>query len=232
MSERVLGLIPAKGGSTRLAKKNILPVGGKPLINWAFDAVRCSEVCDQIILSTESQEVADVARSAGMDVPFLRPDHLARDPAGIVDVALHALDELEKAGQVFTTLVIAAPTCPLRTSQDVRDAYKLFQRSDRPFVMSVNEFSHTPFAALRMSASGRLSPCFPEYFGRKSQELPKTYRPNGAVHVLDVPAFRLAGTYFGDPLIAYVMPRERSYDIDTALDISEVEAFLATQGPR
>lgn len=230
VADRVLALIPAKGGSTRLAQKNIRRLAGRTLVEWAADAVRGSGVATRIVVSTESQDVAEAARSAGIEVPFLRPEHLARDPAGVVDVALHALSALEEQGETFSTLIITLPTCPFRTAEDIRGAYEMFVARGRAFILSVAGYPHTPFAAMRLDDDGTLSPWFPQYFGRKSQELPKAYRPNGGVHVLDVTKFRVARTYFGTPLIAYEMPRERSLDVDCEADLREAEAYLANQG--
>lgn len=224
--QSTLGLIPAKGGSTRLAKKNVHALGGRPLIAWAAEAARASGVIDRLVLSTEDAGVAEQARGLGIDVPFMRPPELARDPAGVVEVALHALETLEKAGERYDTIVILLPTCPFRTAADVRAAYELFIERGRPFLMSVAEYSHTPFAAYRMAEGGALAPVFPEYLELRSQQMPRAYRPNGAVHVLDVARFRAAGTYVADPLVGYVMPRERSIDIDTEADLREAEFML------
>jgi CMP-N-acetylneuraminic acid synthetase len=231
LSHRVLGLIPAKGGSTRFPRKNIARLAGRTLLEWTADAARSSGIIDRLVLSTEDEAVAAMGRAAGIEVPFLRPAELARDPAGVAQVALHALDALEATNARFSTLVILLPTCPLRTGSDVRAAYKLFIAKDRPFVMSVSEYSHTPFAALRMDEEGALDPWFPAYHGRKSQEMPRAYRANGAIHVLDVEKFREARTYFGRPLVGYVMPRERSIDIDTPADLAEAEALLRSADP-
>ncbi len=227
--ERVLGLIPAKGGSTRLAKKNIRQLAGRSLLDWTAEAARASGVIDRLVVSTEDEEVAQAARDLGLDVPFMRPQELARDPAGVVHVALHALETLEAAGESYDTLITLLPTCPLRSADDIRAAYDLFTERDRPFLLSVSEFEHTPFAALGPTDDGRLEPYMPEYFGRKSQEMPKAYRPNGAVHVLDVKAFRAAKTDLAQPLVGYVMPRARSFDIDTEDDLRAAEVHLLSQ---
>lgn len=224
---RTLGLIPAKGGSVRLLRKNLRLLGGRPLIAWAAKALRDSHVIDRLVLSTEDEGVATAAREAGIEVPFMRPDALARDPAGVVDVALHALDALEQAGDRFQTLVIALPTCPFRTADDIRTAAELYSERDAEFLMSVSAYPHTPFAALRLGDDGCVTPWFPEHFGKKSQQMPMAFRPNGAVHVLDVVAFRRTRSYVSQPLIAYVMPEERSIDIDTEEDLREAEIRLA-----
>jgi len=227
--ERILGLIPAKGGSTRLAKKNIRQLAGRSLLAWTADAARASGIIDRLIVSTEDEEVAREARTLGIEVPFMRPLELARDPAGVVQVALHALETLEAAGKTYDTLVTLLPTCPLRHAEDIRGAYDLFTQRERPFLLSVSEFDHTPFAALGPTEDGRLEPYMPQYFGRKSQEMPKAYRPNGAVHVLDVQAFRAAKTDIAQPMVGYVMPRERSFDIDTEEDLRAAEVHLTLQ---
>jgi len=228
-SERILGLIPAKGGSIRLPRKNVLPLGGRPLIAWTIDAARASGVVDRLVVSTEDPEVADVARAYGAE-PLRRPDHLARDPAGVVDVALHALDALEAEGDRFDTIVILLPTCPFRTPEDIRAAHRLHRDRPDAFIMSVSPFSHPPFAAFGLDEVGLLKPHFPEYIGRKSQEMPAAYRPNGAVHVLGAARFRQLRSYFAPPLVPYVMPVERSIDIDSAADMREAELRLKMEG--
>lgn len=224
----VLGLIPAKGGSTRLRRKNILPVGGKSLLEWTVDAALESGVLDRLVLSTEDDEIARLGRDAGADVPFMRPPELARDPAGVVDVALHALGELSELGEHYTTLVILLPTCPLRGADDIRAATRLFAEKQASFLMSVGPYDHTPFAALQLDKDGLLHPYFPEFTGRKGPEMPAAFRPNGAIHVLDVEAFRRERSYFAQPLVAYVMPAERSVDIDSAMDLAVAEAVYRT----
>ena len=221
-----LGLIPAKGCSSRFARKNIRYLGDKPLLAWAAEAARESGVIDRLILSTEDQEVANIAEDFGIEVPFLRPRELANDPAGVSETALHAIEQLESIGDYYKTLVILLPTCPLRTAEDIQAAYQLFLQKNRPFLMSVSEFSHTPLAALQQSEDGTLDPFMPQFFGRKSQEMPPAYRPNGAIHVLDVDAFKRERSYLANPLVGYVMPRERSIDIDTEEDLRSAEMQL------
>ncbi|MBB5016869.1 CMP-N-acetylneuraminic acid synthetase [Chitinivorax tropicus] len=221
-----LTLIPAKGCSTRLPRKNILPLGGKPLLAWAAEAARRAGVCGRIIISTEDEAVAAVAREYGIDVPFLRPAELGCDPAGVVQVALHALQTLRTQGEEYKRMIILLPTSPFRTASDIAEAVALFDTKQAKFLLSVSAFDHTPFAAMKLE-DGVVSPWFPEYFGRKSQEMPSAFRPNGAIHVLDVAAFEAAGSYFGQPLYAYEMPWPRSLDIDTVADLQMAEAVLA-----
>ena len=223
---RTLCLIPAKGGSTRLARKNVIELGGRPLIGWAIDAAVQSGCMDRIVVSTEDEAIAGKARSLGADTPFMRPMTLARDPAGVVDVALHALATLREQGDTYQTLVILLPTCPFRSSEDIRSAIELFRRQDGRFLMSVSRYEHTPFAAMKLGDDGLLDPYFKEYIGRKSQEMPQAVRANGAIHVLDVASFVQARSYYAQPLLGYEMPWERSVDIDTVHDLRLAESLL------
>jgi len=223
---RTICLIPAKGGSTRLARKNVISLGGRPLMGWAIDAAIRSARMDRIIVSTEDEAIAAIARKLGAETPFMRPLALARDPAGVVDVALHALATLRDQGDIYQTLVILLPTCPFRTDEDIRLAIDLFRRENGKFLMSVSKYDHTPFAAMKLGPDGLLQPFFQEYIGRKSQEMPVAVRANGAIHVLDVAAFEQARSYYAQPLLGYEMPWERSADIDTVHDLRLAESLL------
>lgn len=225
--ERIIILIPAKGSSVRLPRKNISLLGGKTLLAWAVNVAESTNLADQIVVSSEDPEVVLEAEKLGHRPPFIRPKELSRNPAGIEEVAIHTLDEMESKGEAFDTLIILPPTSPFRTPEDVHACYKLFKANDRAIVLSVSEYSHMPFAALLQDDRGKVTPAFPEYFGRKSQDVPKTYRPNGAVHVLDVPSFRATGSYLEQPLYSYVMPRERSIDIDTYDDLVEAQFIFS-----
>ena len=226
-SPRVLGLIPAKGASTRLPRKNLRLLGGRPLIDWTIAAAKEAAICDRLVVSTEDAEIAALARVAGAEVPFERPGDLAVDPAGVVQVALHALETLEAAGDRYDVICIMLPTCPFRTAADLEQAFAQFRARPEPNLMSVAPFDHTPFNAVGIGNDGLLFPHFPDKFGRKSQEQPAAFRPNGAIHILDVPWFRQSRSYLAPPILAYVMPRERSIDIDSEDDLREAESLLA-----
>lgn len=222
----ILCVIPAKGGSVRLARKNLLLLGGKPLLAWAVEAALKSKLMTKVIVSTEDERVSAAARSFGAETPFVRPDHLARDPAGVVDVALHAIDEMRSQGMEYETLIILLPTCPFRTADDILGAFQLFKTSEARFLMSVAEYDHTPFAAMAFDEKHRLLPYFPNYIGAKSQAMPKAYRSNGAIHILNVGAFERERSYYAQPLIGYEMPWQRSIDIDTEYDLRFAESLL------
>jgi CMP-N-acetylneuraminic acid synthetase len=214
-----------EGGSTRLPRKNILPLGGKSLLAWAGQALKGSGICDRIVVSTDDYEIADHADENGIDVPFIRPTELSYDPAGVADVALHCIEALENHGERYDTIVITLPTCPFRTSQDLQKAYKKFLDRKAKFLLSVSAYDHTHFAAMKLE-NDIVSAFFPKYFGLKSQEMPLAFRPNGALHILDVLAFKSTRNYFTQPLYAYEMQWPKGIDIDTQDDLAIAEALL------
>ena len=224
---RILGVVPAKAGSTRLPRKNLRALGGKPLLGWAADAARETRRFDRLIVSTEDDEMAKAARRHGLETPFMRPPELAVDPVEADGVGLHALEALAAQGERFDVLAIMLPTCPFRTAQDIVDALDLFLARDEPNLMSLAPFDHTPFAAVRVERNGTAAPFFPDMFGHSAREHPSAYRPNGAVHVLDAAWFEKSRSYLKGPMVGYVMPRVRSIDIDTEEDLRLADRMLA-----
>ncbi len=223
-----LTVIPAKLGSNRLKKKNIRELAGKPLINYTIEAALNSIICGEVMVSTESAEISKIAEIAGAKIPFMRPDKLSKDPAGVVDVCMHVLSEYEKVDRFFKKLIILLPTSPFRSKEDIQESNRLFEESEAKFLMSVSEFGNNPYGALYFEKDkfNTVSSCFPDYVGKKAHEVPKTFRANGAVCIVDVDAFKEAGTYYGTPLYAYVMPWHRSIDIDTEHDFKFAEYLI------
>lgn len=230
---RVLGLIPAKAGSVRLPGKNIRPLAGKTLLERTIHSARKSGICDRIFVSTENPEVAHIARETGVELSFMRPDHLARDPAGVVEVALHVLEEWERRGETYDTLVILLPTSPFRRAEDITGALETYLRLKVDFLMSVMREIHSPLSSLVLEA-GRLLPLHPEWLNRTgaraTAELPTLVRCNGAITIMDVARFREERNYYAYPLGAFEMSVERSLDIDTELEFVFAE-FLAARHP-
>lgn len=230
---RLLALIPAKEGSERLKRKNIRLLAGKTLLERAIVSARKTNLFSRIIVSTESDRVAAIAREINLDIPFMRPPELSRDPAGVVEVALHALEELERLGQRFDTLVILLPTSPFRKSEDILGAIRAYKDLGVNFLMSVVKESKTPLSSL-VREGDFLSPLHPDWLNktgsRITESTPELFRSNGAITVVDVNRFREEKNYYSYPLGAYEMPLERSLDIDSEYDFSFAE-FLAARHP-
>jgi CMP-N-acetylneuraminic acid synthetase len=230
---RVLALIPAKEGSHRLPGKNIMPLAGITLLERAIHSADKTGLFRRICVSTESETVAAIARQAGVETPFMRPSELARDPAGVVEVALHALDQWEQRGEHFDTLVILLPTSPFRRAADINGAMRAYLRLGVDFLMTVVREVHSPLASLTREGE-HLLPLHPDWInltGSKSGPIyPDLVRSNGAVTIVDVARFRKERNYYAYPLGAYEMPVERSLDIDTELEFVFAE-FLAKRYP-
>jgi CMP-N-acetylneuraminic acid synthetase len=228
----IIAIIPAKGGSTRLKRKNIAEICGQPLISYQIDNAKNSAICDKIIVSTEDDEIASVARKYGADTPFLRPLELARDPATVSDVCLHALDQIDPQGESYDTLLVLLPTAPLCSHEDIINAHHVFTKNKALFLMSVTESDSPPFNALRYHQDGKsLISCFPdsEFRHTKSTECPKTFHSNGAIVIVNIPAFKKNGSLWGNPILAYEMPPGRSIDIDTKFDLELARFHMASK---
>ena len=227
---RTLALIPAKAASTRLPRKNMAVLGGETLVARAVRCAREAGVFDDIVVTTEDAEIANESKRAGARV-HLRPERLAIDPAGVADVTLFVLDELEGQGDRYDTVAILLPTSPFRSPDDCRAALQLYAARGVQFLMSVSRYDHTPLTALQVR-DGLLEPLLPEYLARTGAKadspLPEIVRANGAITICDVKRMRIERDYYAYPLAAYEMPWDRGVDIDTEADLQYAEFLLAT----
>ena len=216
---RSLGLIPARGGSKGVPRKNVRDLAGKPLLVWTIEAaLRCPSLA-RVVVSTEDEEIAAVARAYGAEVPFTRPADLAEDGTPDLPVYRHALEEL---GGGFDALAWLRPTAPLRTAGDVAAALELLDDTGADCVRSVCLAEHSPYWMGRIE-DGRLVPLLGELPPQR-QQLPDVVRLNGAVDV--VRCASVGNELFGGDVRAYVMPPERSVDLDSELDFLLAEALL------
>lgn len=217
--------IPAKGASKRLAQKNIRTIQGRELLYYAIAAARDSGLfaADAIVVSTESPEVRSVAEKHGARVPFLRDEKLAHDPYGVSDVLL---DFLQRAPEYARRrrVAIVLPTSPLVEGLDLRECHRLLLEGGADCVMSVCETEDNALQSVTIR-DGMVETLFPEHMSKPSTLLPKTYRLNAAVTMMDTAAFVRHGSWHMDRVVPYVMPRERAVDVDTEFDL-QFAAFL------
>lgn len=231
MSEksRILGLIPARGGSKRVPRKNILPMAGKPLIAWTIEAALGALTLDKVIVSTDDNEIANISRQYGADVPFMRPKELATDTANGLDVTLHALQTLKELGEPdFDYVMTLQPTSPLRSSQDIDASVELLMDRRADAVISVCETAHPPEWSNTLPDDLSMADFYrPGVRTTRSQDLPKSYRLNGAIYIYNCEQVLHTGNLEMDNnSYAYLMPRERSIDIDTEIDFEIAQLFL------
>ena len=224
----MLAIIPARAGSKGLYNKNTKLFGGLPLICHSIKAALGSKIIDRVIVSTEDNEIASIAKAYGAEVPFIRPDNLAGDTSMVIDSYLHALDWISKENSILIKSFVALlPTAPLRKSQDIDEAIKIFNNTNADSVISVTEAPIPLEWYLNITKDGLLKNYYQEFNVLKNrQELKKAYIPNGAVYIFKTEVLRLKRQYYTNKTYPYVMPRERSVDIDNLLDFEWAEFLL------
>ena len=224
----VLGLIPARGGSKGIPRKNLRPLGGRPLLQWTGETALASRYIDRVILSTDDAEIAGVAASLGLDVPFLRPAAAASDTAGATEVISHALGEL---GESYDYLVYLEPTTPLRLAADIDTCLERLDQTGADFCVSVQRSVQRPEWMFYLGPEDEIEPAVGRFQAGRRQDLRECYVLNGAVYAARVEAFRRTGTFLTGATLGYVMPPERSIDLDEPADFDAAEAILAGGGP-
>lgn len=212
-----IAVIPARGGSKRLSRKNVLPFHGKPMVLWTCEAARDSGVFDRILVSTEDEEIAGVVTAAGFSVDR-RPQELATDTASCAQVCLELLDRLEARGDRFSILCCLYATAPLRSAQDITATMALLGDSRTNFAYAVTRYSMPPHQMLFEDQAGWLNRAWPLIASMKLQQLPEALIDNGSTYAARVPAFRQYRDFYGPQLRGYLMPQMRSIDIDTQED--------------
>jgi CMP-N-acetylneuraminic acid synthetase len=212
-NSKLLAIIPARGGSKRLPNKNILELSGKPLIVWTIDAAKRSKYIDRIVVSTDDGDIAETAINAGVDVPFIRPTHLAEDQTSTYEVVAHTLTQLRNYGDQFQYLLLLQPTSPLRTTEHIDGATDLLISKNADAVISVTEANHLN------EWSGEIpeSLCLEKFFHGKTEKRSQE----------DVSKLLAYKTFFlPKNIVAYRMKREASIDIDTQLDFQLAEYLI------
>jgi CMP-N,N'-diacetyllegionaminic acid synthase len=210
----LLALIPARGGSKGIPRKNIRPFCGKPLLQWSIDVALAASSVDQVVVSTDDPEIAEVARAGGAEVPFLRPPELASDTApGIVPV-LHALQQLPE----MSAVLLLQPTSPLRRVKDVEAIVALHRQAGHDAVVSVTPSSKHPALMFGLTPAQVLEPLMILPDAACRQQLPPAYALNGAFYLASRSFLERERSFLTSKTVGYVMPPEQSVDIDTALD--------------
>jgi CMP-N,N'-diacetyllegionaminic acid synthase len=221
----ILAIIPARGGSKGIPRKNIKPLMGKPLIGWTIDAVKQASCIDRIIVSTEDEVIASVACDLGADVPFMRPAEIAADDTPGVAPVLHAIEQLPE----YEWVLLLQPTSPLRSAEDIDGIWQFCQEQGAPSVVSVCEVGKHPYWMYKCDAAQRLEPFIrgrPDMTRR--QDLPAAYALNGALYLARTDWLVERRDFIGPETLGYIMPPERSVDLDTPQDWLWVE-FLIEQ---
>ena len=223
MTARFLAVIPARGGSKGVPRKNIKLLAGKPLIAWTIEAAKRSKYITTTIVSTDDEEISTVAIEYGAEVPFIRPAYLAEDDTPGVAPILHALEQCPE----YDYIVVLQPTSPLRTAEDIDGVIEKMLENDGDFCVSVAETSQSPYWMYTLNKDDVMQPLIDSPLVVRRQDLPKSYSLNGAVYVAKVKELKKTESFITSDTIAYEMPEERSFDIDTITEFKICECLLA-----
>jgi len=225
----MLAIIPARGGSKGLPGKNIRQLAGKPLIVYSIEAALASNAITRVICSTDSEEIASVARAAGADVPFLRPAELAQDDSLAIDNYIYTIDRLIAEGMTVDEYCVLLPTAPLRNSVDIDNAVQVFDNNQADSVISFYPSPHPVQWHHVIDDQGVLRKFFPEQDGRLAnrQDEVVTYLPNGAIYIFRHSILKKTRQYYTDRTYPYLMTANRSIDIDVIDDFEYAEFLLS-----
>lgn len=216
---KVLAVVPARGGSSRLVAKNARLLAGRPMVAWTLVAARGSQLIDHLVVSTDDPAVAATATEMGWPPPFVRPDHLSGPEASVIDAVEHALDQV---GGVWDYVVLLQPTSPLRAPEDIDGAIALCDRTGAPSVISVSPLPKPSGFYGLVGPDGRYVPGGP---GRQA-DLDRTVVINGAVYVGRPEILLRDRTFQSEGVLAYPMPFERSWDVDTPAEFAVCDALF------
>lgn len=218
-----IAIIPARGGSKRIPRKNIKEFNGKPMIAWSIEAAINSELFNQVIVSTDDIEIADIAQSHGASVPFLRPSHLANDTTGTIPVIAHATQWAIENNLKPENVCCIYATAPFISIEDLKHGYQIIKQRKWSYALPVTTFPAPIFRSFRADESTGLEMFYPENFNMRSQDLPEAYHDAGQFYWGKTEAWLAQETLFSKETFPIKIPRWRVQDIDTVEDWARAE---------
>jgi len=225
---KVLGIIPARGGSKGLPKKNIKILGDKPLIAWSIEAGLNSKLINKVVVTTDNKEIIDVSKKYGAEIPFVRPSDLSSDTATAKDVLVHAINDFAAKGEFYDYVVLLQPTSPFRKVTDIDNMIEEATNSKADMVVSVKETTSNPYYVLfEENDNGFLEKSKKSNFTRR-QDCPKVYEYNGSVYVIKVSSLLNNNSLSFEKTLKYEMEELYSVDIDSQFDFDFAAFLLGT----
>lgn len=212
-----LAIITARGGSKRIPKKNIRLFAGKPIICYAIEAALSGGIFDEVMVSTDSEEIAEMARQAGAQVPFMRSEETANDFATTRDVLLEVVTQYEASGKKYDEICCIYPTNPFITPEKLKCAFDVFRKSGADGLTPVVAFSYPPQRGFYIQEN-KLAMVQPEHYSTRSQDLPKIYHDVGQFYIYNVAAYKKADFVQNSNIVPFVIPEKEAQDIDTLED--------------
>lgn len=227
---RVLAIIPARGGSKRLPGKNIMSISGKPLLAWTIEAAKKSKIFDDIILTTDDIKIAEIGQTYGASVPFLRRKDLATDKSSSTDVILDVLNWCSKEKLHYDIMVLLQPTSPLRSGEDIYKSMEVFMDKNADAVISVTEVEHPIQWCGTIDDSLSMKNFIDnDIKNLRSQDLKINYRINGAIYISKISSFKEHHSFYLDKSYSYIMDKMSSIDIDDKYDFIIAETIMNIQ---
>ncbi len=218
-------VIPARGGSKRILRKNIKEFNGKPIIAYSIEAALKSNCFDQVIVSTDDVEIVEVAKKYGAQVPFIRPTELSNDYAGTIPVIKHAIEWLEESNNTIESVCCLYATAPFIQPQTISRAFQQLQESKTDYCFSATSFTFPIQRAIRITQNDKVEMFYPEYFNVRSQDLEEAYHDAGQFYWGKAQAFKDELPIFSEAASLFILPRYLVQDIDTTEDWIMAEAM-------
>ncbi|MEP4558971.1 pseudaminic acid cytidylyltransferase [Cobetia amphilecti] len=225
---QAIAVIPARGGSKRIPRKNIREFGGKPMIAWSIEAALASGCFDRVLVSTDDDEIAAMAIALGAEAPFRRPAQLADDYTGTVPVIAHAIDWLQSQGEAPQAVCCLYATAPFVQAEDLKSGFSALQGGDVDYAFSVTSYAFPIQRALPLTDEGRVEMFQPEHFTTRSQDLEEAWHDAGQFYWGRAEAWLAGMSIFSQRTVPVKLPRHRVQDIDTPEDWQRAEWLFRT----
>ncbi|MBU2494640.1 MAG: acylneuraminate cytidylyltransferase family protein [Bacteroidetes bacterium] len=225
-NKTILAIIPARGGSKGILRKNIKPLSGKPLIYWTIEEAKKSKYIDRLILSSEDEEIINIAKVLGCEVPFIRPKELAQDQTPGIEPVVHAINNLP---QKYDYVCLLQPTSPLRKIEHIDDCIEICSINNAESCVSVTKVDKHPYWMYKINKDKKLEPLFQEVQLTRRQDAEKVYSINGAIYFAKTDFILSEKSFIGTNTFAYLMDKISSVDIDDMSDFQYADYLLKTE---
>ncbi len=225
-NNKFIAIIPARAGSKGIKDKNIIDLNGKPLIAYSIEAALKSKYIDTVVVSTDGEKIAEVARKYGAEVPFIRPDYLASDKSKTIDSVIHCIEEMKKIGKEYDYVVLLQPTQPMREAFHIDEAIELILEREEEALVSVSKVKDHPILMRTINEYGYSKNLLNESSTKRRQDFPDFYKVNGALYINKINENLNNETSLNDNNLVYIMSEKYDVDIDEMLDVHIAEILL------
>lgn len=223
-NKKILAFIPARAGSKGIKDKNIVDLAGKPLIYYTINAAKKSKYIDKVIVSTDGEKIANVAKEYGADIPFFRPKDLAKDNSNVITSIIYTVKELKKIGQEYDILILLQPTSPFRNEIHIDEALEMLINNNLPSLLSVCEIDKNPTLIRSIDKNKKIKPIIESNISLR-QQMDKYYILNGAIYINYIKDIK-EDKYLKDNEYGYIMDKYYSLDIDEPIDLEIANLYI------